>query len=316
MRGAVFGGAQVQGVPLSVAAACSTATVIEDRSVQSNQVVSTNDQSAAATPGKQRVAPQLTLEPSQTANHYVWKQGDRPLNIRGPADGHLVCLITRVSGDFTSQRGRILLKSSERGRSWILQGSPGQNGLSAGADCFGTNEIGPLSEKWDLNDDLLVLSGAALQCKDPASSALSKDGRWATFLSGVSGSFEGGGEWIEVKQSLQLGVQSSLEAHACGEGVYTGANALSFYFGEESVARFTNEFGYRAHAGGGQMHEESMAPVSEAVCGFTYIGGKFNGPDDFVEISEKNGYWFLRAHSIPSDGVEAHARCYSRQQRK
>lgn len=291
-----------------VVAACSTAAAIEDRPVWSDHIVSTDNEPTAMA-GERRIASQVTTRPSQPTKPYTWEQGERPVDIKASAGGSLICLLTRVAGDFKSSGGWVRLWSADKGHSWTLEGSPGQNSLSANAYCFSPGEVRPPSDNWDLQDEIWVPSGTGLSCKPGPTRVDVKAGSWATFLSGMSGVFEGGGEWIEVERS-----PPKLAAHACGDGVHTKANAVSFYVGESLAARFTNESGYRVHAGGGETQEERMELVSEAVCGFTKIGGKFNGHDDFIQISEKDGYWFLRAHSVPSDGVTAVAKCYSRQQ--
>src|SRR4051794_38117767 len=60
-----------------------------------------------------------------------------------------------------------------------------------------------------------------------------------------------------------------------------------------------------------------MAPVDEAMCYFTKLGGKFRGGGEFAEItpefnSQGIKVWVLRAQSLQPDGVTGSARCYRR----
>jgi len=265
---------------------------------------------------------------------FTWSQGEQIKFLKSGND--FVCVLTRVTGHFQGGGEQVLLSLEQSGvanaageaSTWILGGSSLQKGVSAAAYCFRKDKfLSSGTARW--NSERF-----ATNAKSGASCVTSSTEAWwgdaATYLSGMTGNFAGGGESIRIDQSSAGFTPSLLVAKSCQP--FLGGYAQAFFSGTPhtgTVAQFWGPSGKGAASVAGEYTVSAtslnpskvssirMAPVSEAMCYFTRIGGKFRGGGEYVEIvpeTNRQGLtvWVLRAQSLQSDGVSAGARCYRR----
>ena len=144
----------------------------------------------------------------------------------------------------------------------------------------------------------------------------------------MSGYFAGGAEYVEVEQSFQGFTPSVIRANSC-QSAYIAGNATAFFAGLPGTGSVANFYGsqYAVSSVGPEEPEVRMAPVGEAMCYLTRVGGEFDGGGEFVAVypkkhSDGKEYWFLKATAGSSCSgfgcakkpIHGRSRCYSRNQ--
>jgi hypothetical protein len=237
-------------------------------------------------------------------------------------------VLTRITGHFQGGGERVIL--SWDGTTWSLAGASLQQGVSGQATCFKKDLfLASGSSRW--NSPTFAPTGVSgKKCVKPTSTTWWGDA--GTFLTGLTGNFAGGGEAVSVNQSSGGFTPSVLTVQSCQP--FVGGYAHAFFAGQPSsgkVAQFwgPNGKGPAAVAGEYTVFASSlnqskvtavqMAPVDEAMCYFTKLGGKFRGGGEFAEItpdfnSQGIKVWVLRVQSLQSDGMTGSARCFRRNQ--
>lgn len=276
---------------------------------------------------------QTCLNGPSSCEIFRWEsgQGDQVMK---PTATH-VCFLSRLQGNMTVvstvlvhdsptdlvPSGRL---SSERGTHWKLAGLGA--GLLAHAICvpqsrFFTNAGGVrwLSERFAA----MAVTGA-----NGCTAQSSKDTWWGdatTFLSGVSGTFEGNGEIASISFGTGMTPSSvSARTNHCQSQIQ--ATAYSYFVGIPGWNRTprlvcngecTGQNGeYRVSAANGAIDSVPMAESTHAVCYFTRISGEFNSSLDRVRIypSPPDQYnnperWILEARATAGASASARARC-------
>lgn len=288
-----------------------------------------------AAPGTAAAAP-----PPFISGRYVWNQGD-PAHLLRPVSTD-VCVLTRVSGNFRGGGEGVHLDTS--GAYWRLWGTSDQQGVGAGATCYRRDAFTTPSgmARW-VSPQTAVAWTHSGNC-DNDHHADSWWGDAATFLTGMQGSFAGGGEGGYIDQSVNGFAPSVLHGHACQEGNTYSFEARAFFAGAPNTgrpARFVYPLNgaadrtttYNAGDNAGVMGLDDFAPQSavlartdDAMCYLTAVGGNFRGGGEYVDLSPQiiSGVqrWVLSAHSgqtagflglIPA-GVMGQAACYARHQ--
>jgi hypothetical protein len=262
---------------------------------------------------------------------FGWTQG-QSLTILKPGEQY-VCVLTRVTGHFQGEGERVQLElepGSANTTVWTMSGTSLQKGVSAQAYCFRKDHfLSSGSARW-ISEKFERFATAGSKCA--TATAQTWWGDAATFLTGMSGNFAGGGESVSVQQSSNGFTPSVLTAKSCQP--FVRGFAYSFFAGQPhsgSVAQFWGPNGKGSAAVAGEyaafasslnqtkVMSVQMAPVNEAMCYFTRLGGKFRGGGEFAEIvpqvnAQGVTVWTLRVQSLQPDGVWANARCYRRQQ--
>ena len=224
------------------------------------------------------------------------------------------CYLTMVRGKFRGFGERVVVRV-ENG-TWVLSGTSKAEGVGGRANCIDLALLKPASGvRWT--------SGPfARQWGNPGGCVRNPIQAWwgdaATAISGFGGDYRGGGESIEVVQSLDPFKATQATIRTC-RGQALGA-VTSFFVGQPQaghLARFVgppassvsnNEANvYAAWHGSGTI---PMLKVDEAMCYFTFISGGFHGGGESASIFIENGRWALRADSKSGDGVVARARCF------
>ena len=262
-------------------------------------------------------------DPAWPSGPFTWEQGQGAVHISAAQTGERpICVLTRVTGKFRGGGEAVRLERLPNG-DYTLHGSSQQEGLGAQAYCFSASQIqGTNNSVWDVHDIVTgwVKSGSG-SCEDaPVSRKVMPNGKWFSLISGMSGEFKGGGEYIQVNQSRSLEEHSEFSAHSCADDGYVRGWAMSFYVGDMSKVLFDGpEFVVNdgAQAQNSTPNSLPMAPVDSSICGFTFISGQFDGGGEYVEIRPLRGRWQLTAkasNSANDPTVFARAHCFRRDQ--
>ena len=258
---------------------------------------------------------------------YVWNQGDPPRRLE-PVSRY-VCVLTGVSGHFQGGGEKVLLRAQEGGEDphWILEGASQQKGVRATAVCYSKGAF--LTEGTDRAHSTSI--GRAV----PGSGCRTANvpvafPNAASYISGMSGNFAGGGEMITINHRphlISILNVSSCQPFLAGFAQYFRAGSRDttrrgFFWGPNNTRAAVHVAGEYAAASSQGPAMVRMAPVENAMCYFTRLGGKFRGGGEAAEIvPESNSLgmkvWTLRVRSLQAQphGVFASARCYSLNQR-
>jgi hypothetical protein len=239
----------------------------------------------------------------------VGQNADRQLE----SDSTHVCVLTKVSGHYAG--GGEMVQLLRVNGFWRLRTQSQQEGVGAEAFCFmksGFQANG--SARWTSN----AFSGFEIgvsSCSSRLTQAWQGDA--TTYVSGLTGPWDGGCEFVGVNQAASGTALSQLVVGA-GMSKLVEGFAQSFFAGTPSSgvrAKFFNSQTFSV----GNNRSTVMAPTDQAMCHFTEIRGDFNGGGEFVQILpvldggvEK---WQLLSHTQSGGGVTASARCYLRDQR-
>lgn len=262
-----------------------------------------------------------------------WTQGQPPVQLIGEAEG--ACFLTRVSGSFRGG-GEQVRVYTDKG-SWWLGGSSKQDGVGGTAHCLRWNEftfLGGGDVRWasgEFSTSMEAESCSVLPFIDFPPPYLPANTWWGdagTYVSGVQGRFDGGGEYVRIAQSAQGSDPSQVGAgtKVCGNSV-TGY-ARSIFVGRPqtgTLAKFhgpgtiwpatmpaAHEYAVSSAKGPAQLQ---LPSADQSVCYFTHVGGKLRGGGEFVELAIDGARnWRLTAQHKGGgapDGVFARARCYA-----
>ncbi|MBV8869127.1 MAG: hypothetical protein JOY65_06895 [Acetobacteraceae bacterium] len=270
-----------------------------------------------------------------------WTQGQPPRLLMSENDGF--CFLNRVTGEFRGSGEKVLVYH-ENGN-WYIGGTSQQQDLGGNALCVRWNAVSST-----LGATRMISEGFAIQGQHnqgtfdtilndlplvPHPSDADAVHSWTrkiwwgdavSYLAGMSGQFDGGGESISVFQSTDPRGPSVLAAHSEAKDGFMRASGISVFFGQPhsgQLARFwgpnggnrpiqaAGEYGVNSAAGPADV---AMAPYDQAFCFFTRISGKFRGGGEFVSIgvNPSDNRWHLSARHLSGgapDGVAATAHC-------
>ncbi len=266
------------------------------------------------------------IDPNWASGPYNWTQGSSTIQMQ-PVSTH-VCVLTRVSGDFDGGGESVMI--SQKNGWWLMGGTSMQSGIGGQAYCFVRNAfLANGAARWS-SDDASVWASSSSGCFN-----FQHNGMWwgdaTTLLNGIGGKLRTSGDRAQILQSNGAFTPSVMRIDTCQSG-YLIAYGLSFFAGTPNsgvLAKYWNNTTYIASSGNGcvnsyGVHEVEMAPVNDAMCHFTSIGGggNWDGGGEAVAIYPKFSggieRWFLRAQSGycgESRKTMAQAKCYRRDQR-
>jgi hypothetical protein len=275
------------------------------------------------------------LDPSWASGAYCWNQGQNHKRLNSVST-HM-CVLARVSGDFDG--GGEEVKLYQYDGYWYIGGKSMQSGVGGCAYCFAKNQfLANGTARWSSDDGIWKSVSTGSGCYGAQGDAWWGDA--TTMLNGISGRLRGSGDRALVTQSYGPFTPSILRVEACKGGSsgigFIRAYAHSFFAGTPSSGGLAKYWGSEFLAdsalhctspgslSGYGDHEVPMAPVNDAMCHFTSIGGggNWDGGGEFVQIYPKyvGGIerWYLRAFSGYCGNDRrtiARARCYKRDQR-
>lgn len=253
---------------------------------------------------------------------FQWAQG-QATQILGPAADNY-CYLTHLAGKFRGYGEKVRVRVLNG--TWQLGGSSQQEGVSGWARCFARSEIKgpPGAVRWSSDEISATADTNGGGCVD----TFPKNAWWGdavTVMTLVTGALQGGGERVTIAQSGDPFGSSTLVVHSCQKQL--GFGAYSFFAGKPqsgSNARFigpkgTGTAGQAAEYVSTPNQDVLLAPLTQAFCYFTEIGGAFNGGGESVTIlpgADANGVgrWVLQARHASGSGTWAKARCYKRDQ--
>lgn len=265
------------------------------------------------------------VDPNWAVGPYSWSQYGSTVQMM-PTSTH-VCVLTRVAGDFDG--GGEQVKVYQYGGYWFMGGGSQQSGVGGQAWCFAKNAfVANGSARWN-SDDASVWASSGSGCYSGQ-----HNGMWwgdaTTFLNGIGGKLRSSGDRAQAIQSNGAYTPSALRVDACSSG-YLIAFGMSFFAGAPQSGALAKYWGgiytvdsSYACANDYGVYEVEMAPVNDAMCHFTSIGGggNWDGGAEAVTIYPKIAggieRWYMQAHSGycgTSRKTVAQARCYRRDQR-
>jgi hypothetical protein len=242
-----------------------------------------------------------------------------------------VCALTQVQGKFVGGGERVQVTTAADGY-WYLQGTTGQvpDPITVGATCYARGAFlsnnDPDGTPWTrlLSQEFTYWVHNGI----PGCAFVGGSNTWwgdaATFLTGMSGKFMGGGESAYVIQSTDGFSPSLLTVSLCQD--YVQSWGYAFFVGPPSKGRQATFNGPNGNGPAIAITEYAadrsvvlMAPTAEAMCYFSYISGKFAGGGEIASISpfiDSNGVerWALGTSS-GQGFLGARARCYRLDQR-
>lgn len=155
-------------------------------------------------------------------------------------------------------------------------------------------------------------------------------GTAASFVSGISGEFNGGGEYVRVTQSTD-GYAPSVISAETQASVLDGLG-YSYFVGVPKSGKLVNLYGYKngswvrgnvLSSGTFEYPVNTQAgyssywlpPRDKAFCYFTRVSGNFDGGGEQLRITVNGGQWFVSAQSGGGKYVAGRVRCMAYDQR-
>jgi hypothetical protein len=157
-----------------------------------------------------------------------------------------------------------------------------------------------------------------------------------TFVTGLDGEMQGGGEYVRAIQSTTVSGKSKLRVHeesgSAFDQTFLDGFAQAFRIGVPG-ARLIRLRGYNSAGNNvtGNVNSSGtfefavstvsgysgywMTPVDDGFCGFTHISGNFDGGGEVIRNYKTDGWWFLKASSTGGKAVYARSRCVAYDQR-
>ena len=249
-------------------------------------------------------------------NPLQWVQGSPPTDLKPrPGENHFFCVLSKIAGEFQGDGESVTLHAPNW--DWILGGSSNQLGVRGNAYCFNTHGFASDTDYRHYEGGWAGQRNG--KCDQGPSTRPLGTGNAATFISGISGNWEGPGEWVSITQNSDPGKPSLLEAHTCGGDKHLRGHAISYSVDQRVPARFWGGT-FKASAAKGSEQSVDMVPADQAMCGFTRVSGKFRGAGESVDIVPNRNQsgeivWRLNVHAASDSGIEAEARCFARDQR-
>lgn len=266
------------------------------------------------------------LDTSWVVNRQFWSADQNDINLGSASDR--MCVLTRVGGKFNGLGEKVHVYQSNG--SWFIGGTSLQPGVHGEATCFAHSKfLANGSSRWNSSEG--VVADGRKGCTQTTANAWFGDA--ATMLTGMSGYFAGGGEWVGITQSPGAFTASSATANSC-QYAWMQAYYHSFFAGTPGNGALAKLYGSWFHVqtkvgdAPSNNYETRMAPTGEAMCYLVNVAGEFKaGGGEYVTIEPRidNGteYWFLRVRSggmgsnppAPLYYISGDARCYLRDQR-
>lgn len=262
-----------------------------------------------------------------------WNQGERE-KVMAPELTH-VCVLTKVKGRFNGYGEKVYLTIEPRDevQRWILRGESQSSGIGGSAKCFKkTGFLAYGENRWN-SPEWSIRRGSG--CGSATVPTTSWNGHATTFLSGLSGKFEGGAERVRIVQSTSVSEPSRAIAEGCQGAMEIKARA--FFAGDMAtgIARYAGATfdvsTMSSNEGAESSNQVRMVASNSAMCHLVWVGGDFGGGAESVEIvelinpSDGIAYWYLRVKAggytppWPSTDygryIRGQARCFSREQR-
>jgi hypothetical protein len=155
-------------------------------------------------------------------------------------------------------------------------------------------------------------------------------GSAASFVGGISGEFNGGGEHVKVFQSTSGTKPSILQATT--EASELDGIGYSYFVGVPQSGKLVKLFGYRngswlrgnaLSTGTFEFNVGTTAgyssywlpPRDKAFCYITNVSGNFDGGGERLQITVNGGQWFVSAQSAGGKYVAGSVRCMAYDQR-
>lgn len=265
----------------------------------------------------------LAPAPARADQAFRWLQGQPSVPMAPAAAFH--CYLTRVGGKFRGYGEQVRIRVVDR--VWRLEGNSRQEGVNAIARCFAraTIKVPAGAVRSSGTEVSATADNDGAGCVDTAPRRAGPPGAAAN-ITLVTGALRGGGEHVSVDQMPGAAGAPGLIVHSCQKELAVGVHSL--FFGKPgggSAARFIGPNGIGTASRAGEYisvlnRDVPLAPIGEAICYFSVIGGEFNGGGESVTIApgaDAHGVrrWMLRARHRSGTGVWAKARCYARDQR-
>jgi hypothetical protein len=155
-------------------------------------------------------------------------------------------------------------------------------------------------------------------------------GTAASFVSGISGEFAGGGEYVQVTQSTDGYKPSVLSAESQSSEI--DGVGFSYFVGVPKSGKLVKLYGYKngswvrgnvLSSGTFEYPVSTQAgfssywlpPRDKAFCYLTRVSGNFDGGGEQVRITVNGGQWFLNVQSGGGKYVSGKVRCMAYDQR-
>ena len=291
--------------------------------------------------------------PSYITNEKVWLQGT-PIQGMGDA-GTNFCYLTHVSGKFVGAGEWVRVWSGDPGQgdasgvgigpspgtTWWVGGSSQQanGGEQANSMCIAYSSFvkesassvdwtGWLSETTGALDYVNPTNCGNCFIASVGGTFNVWQGDAAVTLSGVSGQFQGGGEYIQIAQAGNGTAFNTATLHAESyngisgwvQGLFVGVPQSgfnpSFYGPNAGPAQAVAAGTYTASASAlFPTKTVVMAPTNKAICYLSGISGAFFGGGESVDINtvqnDAGQFWELTVNSQQDAGTAARATCYA-----
>jgi hypothetical protein len=228
-----------------------------------------------------------TRKPLIVEGPYDWQQGQARVDLGGRI-GDRICWLSRMTGLFMSGDERVSTSLVQHpindgngdavSWDWFLEGNSTQRDVAASAMCTNSKARYWGSVNWKQGQSPTYIGPA--------------DGR-VCFLTSVTGRFEGWGEYVQTYISngaWYLGGASQQSGVAATAVCYKDLN-------------FSDEYTWRQGQPAFQIGSPGQA------CALTFVGGKFKGASEMVNITRNGGNLYLGGASQQTD-VQARARCF------
>src|SRR5215831_1836869 len=237
-----------------------------------------------------------------------------------------ICYLSEVHGYFGDSPNDVLSLPTIRAVDdrWVLAGVGPRFGFTCYShEAFSTPPGGFIS--WtEQHGNTWVSTGF------PSCSASNVGQSWAgdsiTFLSGISGEFEGFASQIWVFQSQNgadpsgviVDLDNCFSQMSADYGTYfvgVPGWTLPVFMGPNDVRVLasSSDSEFVATANKNQSVDVIMAPIDQAMCYMTAIGGDFNGDGERGAITMSGGRWILHANA-GGGSVSIRARCLATDQ--
>jgi len=246
-----------------------------------------------------------------TTGPFVADQND---DIPMELDSTHVCILTKVSGRFAGG-GEAVQVLRVNGR-WRLRTQSLQHGVGGEAFCFRKSGFLANGSDRGVSRQFANFAFAPDGCESESVSTWLGDA--TTYVSGITGPWNGGCEFVKIHQAASGTAPSQLETGTGQDDEIIGGFAQSFFAGTPGAGVRAKFFNSQTFAIGSNQ-SIVMAATDLAMCHFTEIRGDFNGGGEWVQIRpvldggiEK---WQLISRAVGGGGVNATARCFLRDQR-
>jgi hypothetical protein len=227
---------------------------------------------------------------------FSWTQGQAPVVMWPKSQGY--CYLSGTTGHYAGGGEAVWVEMDAANNTFLLNGRSGQSGVGGWALCVNWHDLNSSQgASWTWNnwvtqngygDSFVQLWNYHSRC----------------FLGGLSGSFNGGGEYSFIYE-LNLN-QGSWDVYADNQSsgqISSDGSCLSLN------GKDYNSFISQFHWDQGNP-STNMGSASNRVCFLTGVAGCFRGTGERVKLSVVNNTWFLGGASGQA-GVHGDAECYT-----